>query len=499
MRYPWRKKTAPLTAIAAVGVVAAAMIWNQPGAPSSAHPAAVFTGHRFAYRVHTPAGPAWREQPAASGKDLDLVLIDGEAITVRVTATTSTAVGSNEELLRRFLRPGPEPGSPEVLDRQVLALGEDRALRVHARERIAGRDYDTQLEIVGRDDVFYVLEVSARSPVAASTAAAQLAIVRDFELPPAEVLLALPAPPLALPAPAPSAAGTPGAPDAPDQAYARASLAAQAGHVDEALYWLQRGAIDDGVDVTDVSDDPDFKAVVADARWPELQAFCLRVRRYYAHHPVEIEAVAVPRGYRAGTPIPLLIALHGLGDGAAQFFAAMEGQGAADVFGVAIVSVSGTIARGPHHFAWAEDPERDLARIDRALAKLRDRVAIAEGKTALLGFSQGAQLAVELAARHPERFAGAIGMSPGTLTERTLDGLAAGSLAKRHFVMLVGAGEYPGNVTLAADDAAKLRAAGAEVYHRAHPDQKQHSFPPDFYDAFGTWLGFVIDGKPIAP
>ncbi len=457
MRYPWRKKTAPLKAIAAVGVVAAAMIWNQPGA-RPAHPAGVFPGHRFAYRVHTPAGTAWREQAVAPGHGADLVLVGDARDTVAVYAwSAASADVTDAEYLARFLDAIRTRGSFEERGREVVAKDADRALRVRGRWTVGGQAGDVQIQLARRDDVIYVIEVDSGVPVAASTAEAQLAIVRDFELPPAEVLLALPAPPLALPAPAPAprAAGAPGAPDEPDHAYERARLAARAGHVDEALYWLQRGAIDDGVNVDDVTDDLDFNTVVADARWSELQAFCLRVRRYYAHHPVEVEAVAVPRGYRAGTPIPLLIALHGLGDGATQFFGAMEGQEAADVFGVAIVSVSGTIARGPHHFAWAEDPARDLARIDRALAKLRDRVTIADGKVALLELLAGAQLAVELAARHPERFAGAIGLSPGTLTERTLDGLAA-EPATRRFVVAAGAGEHPATVATAAADAAKL-------------------------------------------
>ncbi|MEZ4315731.1 MAG: alpha/beta fold hydrolase, partial [Polyangiaceae bacterium] len=233
-----------------------------------------------------------------------------------------------------------------------------------------------------------------------------------------------------------------------------------------------------------------------DPRWPTVRSFLRKTQRYWAKRPSNTEVVAIPRGYAAGKPIPLVVALHGLGSSPEDF---AEGwmQKAADALSVAIVSVSGTEVRGPHSYAWAEDIERDRARIERAVTNLGDRVTVAPGKIVLVGFSQGAQMSAELAARFPDRYAGAIAMSPGTRRELRLKGIAGGSLAGHRFVVLVGEGEHPGNVERARADAEALRAAGGDAYYHAYPELRTHARPPDFEKAFPSWVRFILDGKPL--
>ncbi len=55
-----------------------------------------------------------------------------------------------------------------------------------------------------------------------------------------------------------------------------------------------------------------------------------------------------------------------------------------------------------------------LATIEQTLAYL-DSAGIPQSRTALLGFSQGACLALEFAARHPGRYGGVVGLSGGLI------------------------------------------------------------------------------------
>jgi len=71
-----------------------------------------------------------------------------------------------------------------------------------------------------------------------------------------------------------------------------------------------------------------------------------------------------------------------------------------------------------------------------------DRVTIKKGQVVTLGFSQGAQVGLEVAVRHPEGYAGSIVLSPGATQH--LEGVRPSPLlAPRGFVLTCGAGEHP--------------------------------------------------------
>ncbi len=120
----------------------------------------------------------------------------------------------------------------------------------------------------------------------------------------------------------------------------------------------------------------------------------------------------MPSGYQKGTPLTVVVYLHGLGS-KPEDFVNEKCQRHADAANVAIVGVSGTLPRGPDKFVWAVDPERDAKRVRDALAEVADRVTVKPAHVIALGFSQGAQVGVEIAVRNPEEFAGAIVLSPG--------------------------------------------------------------------------------------
>jgi predicted esterase len=148
---------------------------------------------------------------------------------------------------------------------------------------------------------------------------------------------------------------------------------------------------------------------------------------------------------------------------------------------------------GPHRFKWAETVDEDDARVRAALDAVADRVIRSEGRVVLMGFSQGGQMAAALAARHPDAYAGAIVMSPGTVSELALEHIEGKRrLDDRRFVVVVGAEEHPGNVAVAAADANQLRTAGADVLHKAYAGMRTHAFPPDFDDALPHWVRFIL-------
>jgi predicted esterase len=167
-----------------------------------------------------------------------------------------------------------------------------------------------------------------------------------------------------------------------------------------------------------------------------------------------------------------------------------EVQDFADELDIAFVGVSGTLPRGKNSFVWAENPEQDYERVRDALKEVSDRVTVKSGAVITLGFSQGAQVGLEIAVRHSDEFAGSIVLSPGA--DRHLDRVQPSPLlAKRGFVVAYGAKEHAGNVMLGVQDDRWLRQAKAKVIHRPYPGMAEHSLPPDFADRFPEWVRFI--------
>jgi len=109
-----------------------------------------------------------------------------------------------------------------------------------------------------------------------------------------------------------------------------------------------------------------------------------------------------------------------------------------------------------------------LARLGEALAEL-EAAGIPPERTVLLGFSQGACLALEFAARHARRYGGVIGLSGGLIgppgTPRDYPGSFAGTP-----VFLGCSDRDPHIPRERVDESAEvLRRMGAEVTERIYP------------------------------
>jgi predicted esterase len=260
---------------------------------------------------------------------------------------------------------------------------------------------------------------------------------------------------------------------------------------DDAFYWLQHAAAEEGVDTRHAGRDPDLESLRKDPRWEKVVQYLEDCNKYFESATPPRTVVILPKGYQKGTPIGAVLWLHGYGSNPDDFVNA-GAQAYADQLNMALVGCSATLAKGPKSFVWSNDIEADVKRIQAALAEAADRVTIAKGRIVTLGFSQGGQVGVDVAIRFPEDYAGTIALSPGGmphLHEVTPSPL----LAKRGFVVSVNGGERPGNVQLAADNAAWLRDAKAQVIHKVYPDVASHSFPEDFDERFGEWVKFILD------
>ncbi|MBA2753351.1 MAG: dienelactone hydrolase family protein [Chloroflexia bacterium] len=176
-------------------------------------------------------------------------------------------------------------------------------------------------------------------------------------------------------------------------------------------------------------------------------------------------------GSPAGDATGAVIALHG------------RGSSAGDILGLVETVAPFALARWapeaagstwyPHSFLVPVEnnqPYLDsaLAKIDRIVAELV-AASISHDRIALLGFSQGACLALEYAARHARRWGAVIGLSGGLIgppgTPRDYPGSLAGT------PVFLGCSDTDAHIPLERvhESTAVFRAMGASVTERIYP------------------------------
>ena len=139
----------------------------------------------------------------------------------------------------------------------------------------------------------------------------------------------------------------------------------------------------------------------------------------------------------AGTPLAqakaAMVMVHGRGASARDILMLAQEWQAADVAYLAPQAANGTWY--PNRFiapVAANEPwlTSALASVDDAM-RLVANAGIAAERTLLLGFSQGGCLALEYAARHPQRYGGVVGLSAALIENgdkpRTYTGALAGT------------------------------------------------------------------------
>lgn len=129
-----------------------------------------------------------------------------------------------------------------------------------------------------------------------------------------------------------------------------------------------------------------------------------------------------------------------------------------------------------------------LGVIDALVSELIDAQGMPAERIALLGFSQGACLAVEYAARHPRRYGALIGFSGGVIGPPEHPFAYAGDLQATP--VFLGCSDIDPHIPLARVEqtAALLSGLGAAVDKRIYPGMA-HTIIPDEIDAAQTLLG----------
>jgi|GEM_PF-1220956 len=278
---------------------------------------------------------------------------------------------------------------------------------------------------------------------------------------------------------------------------ALATYYAHAKDIDTAIYYLQEAASGQGLDVRWAKEYPDLANLRADDRWEKLLPYLEACSKAWAEGDHRREVLTLPAGYTAGEPIPILIGLHGYGSKPEDFAGGKEDQELADKLGMALLGVSASKPRGRNSFVWSEDLKTDYDHIKEALERVKDKVTPKKGSVILAGFSQGAQLSTELAAKYPNEFDGVIALSPGMGRESNLAAcIRKDSKAYKgmNVVIIIGSEESFGNIIMAQENAAILREAGVKVIEHTF-EGMGHSFPPGFYDQIHIWLQFMLPAE----
>lgn len=491
----------------------------------------VLEGKTVPFRMTIPNANTWQRLPAEEGNEIDLALVHKPSHTelaVKVIGPLENPFLTANDVVSVLLHDA-NSNAPEarLIARAPLDTG-GMAVLVHRVNVANGQNVEELTAFYVQDDQLFVVDAFV-SPNEFSQVQAELeAVLRSFVPPPRQPIpSAIPPPPFDIAAPAAPPTHVKQVDlrkvevveivSAANEAHLRndnmtavqlwywattrggthhmselASCYAGLGQTDAALYWLQQAASKARTDPRRVEAEPNFESLRKDPRWSTVRSYLWEVSRYWAYHGPEETLVVVPKGYVPGHPIPVVVGLHGYGATPKQF-ADEQWQHIADKYSIAFISASGTVSRGLSAYDWTESVEKDASRIERALTQVAGRVTPAPGQIILQGFSQGAQMAAEIAARHPDRYAGAIALSPGTRRNMGFhDVEKKPQLTERRFVVVVGAQEEPRNVAYAKQDAETLRSYGAEVIHKESPNQAQHAFPADYETALSEWLKWIL-------
>lgn len=268
--------------------------------------------------------------------------------------------------------------------------------------------------------------------------------------------------------------------------YDLACCLALSGQTERAFYFLQEAATLEGVDPEHAQQDPDLAILRSDSRWNKVRAFLEHSGKYWAEQKILNTTLILPHGYQGKKALGVVVGLHGLGGN--ERFVDENCQSFADRLNMAFVGVSGSVPLGPKSFRWSEDVTRDREHLEKALLSLKDKVQIEPGRVILFGFSQGAEMAFELAASQPDAYLGALAFSPGCRESRALEELHP---VHQRFIITAGAGEHPDTVQMARDAAALCEKTGVEVQLKIYAGVHSHSFPPDFSEQFVPWVEWI--------
>jgi predicted esterase len=278
-------------------------------------------------------------------------------------------------------------------------------------------------------------------------------------------------------------------PDRSAHQYNLACVFALSGDDDAALEWLERAAGNGFSRVDLLATDPDLDAVRDSDRFGRLvvaiqrnsDAVQAEIRRRFRATP---PLMYLPPGHDPSVPAPVLIALHGLGDRADG--TPTQWRRYAAKRGVMLVLPQGVRPAGPG-YSWHSVDEADTI-LALTIDWLEERATVDKDRVVLAGFSQGGFIAMALATRHPELFAGVIPVAGGYIPEVDSPQPAPGDDAPSYYFMVGSEDDAAPQCRLAAADFA---AAGYDVELRVLPGVG-HVFPRETSRELRKALHFAL-------
>jgi predicted esterase len=125
--------------------------------------------------------------------------------------------------------------------------------------------------------------------------------------------------------------------------------------------------------------------------------------------PLVPAVVQSPRGVAPREGWPTMVLLHGAGSSGARF---MDFAAAVSDAGIAAIVPTGTRQEAAGHYVW----ESDVELLDRFLTSAIDAAALSlpidRNRLMIGGYSQGAGLAIAIAARNPDVYRGVLAVAP---------------------------------------------------------------------------------------
>ncbi|WDE97922.1 hypothetical protein PQO03_19025 [Lentisphaera profundi] len=258
--------------------------------------------------------------------------------------------------------------------------------------------------------------------------------------------------------------------------------------IDSSVYFLQKAALNEGVDYSWALKDKDLIPVMNSKYWEKLRPWLKKCFSSWHESKYFRSPIIKPS---TGESEVLLIGLHGYGS-VPEDFASDEDQGFADKHKVTFMGISGSVPLGRNSFMWSEDIDKDSQHIFQILKQSNIDLKKEKRPVILIGFSQGAQLSTELLARYPHLFKGIITLCPGARYDSQLPKVKESvDLSKKKAVIICGSNEHKGNLELSKSNFTWLTKHKAIVRY-SKIKGLGHSFPPNFYDKLNDYLIFIL-------
>lgn len=212
--------------------------------------------------------------------------------------------------------------------------------------------------------------------------------------------------------------------------------------------------------------------------------------------------IYLPTGAQAQTTLPVAVWLHGYRGYPGAIAEAEYFQKVANRLSIAIVGLPGTTLLADETLQWTAETVADHAYIQDRLAALQRRIPRLDiRRVALFGFSQGGLVAGNLALAYPERYAGAVIMSPGSpggMPGPVPPASVTAAHRSQYYVVVCGAQESPGTVYRTGEYARVVATVSPRTESKQYEGMSQHTRPPDFKQKLPDWLGEML-GLAVPP